>query len=233
MRKVNPADVRTDFDSACAEIIEYFDRVAGAVASLTTKERDTSQLATQSFLALFVAFERFVSDLVLAYLNRDFSVYQAALHSRVSSSLRERFGTGVQGLVALKSYAHIPMSDLEGIVDPTGWNLTFASVEKLKAFAGTSLAAAHAARVNSISASEARLIDTARAVRNFIAHQSAGSKQLMNDALSTVEAGNHNRHLGRGVNEVHTVGSYLKAVHVGQRRIHRYAAGLLAVSTHM
>jgi len=233
MRKVDPADVRADFESASKDIVEYFNRVVAVVAVSPSKERDTSQLATQSFLALFVAFERFISDLVLAYLNRDFSVFQAALHARVSSSVRERFGDGVHSLLSLKTHAHVRMTDLEAIVDPTGWNLTFPSIEKLKSFASNSLAAAHAARITSISVSEARLIETARAVRNFVAHQSVGSKKLMNDALSTVEVGNHNRHLGRGVNEVHTVGSYLKAVHAGQRRLHRYSIGLLAISSHM
>ncbi len=54
-----------------------------------------------------------------------------------------------------------------------------------------------------------------------------------NGGVSTVTAGHHNAHLSRGVREVHAVGSYLKAVCAGERRLHRYAAGLLAISAHM
>jgi len=87
--------------------------------------------------------------------------------------------------------------------------------------------------MHSIDAAETRLIETSRAIRDFIAHQSQGSKRRMNELLSTIETGGHNRHLARGANEVHSVGSYLKAVHGGQRRLHRYATGLLAISAHI
>ena len=233
MRKVDPTDVRGDFESASKTIVDHFDRLVNSLASSTTKEGDTSQLATQSFLALFVAFERFTSDLILAYLNRDFSAYQADLQTRLNSSIEDRFGSGVFGLVTIKKHEHAPVATIEAIVDPTGWNVTFSSVDKLKSFAGKALAPAHAARIASINASETRLIETARAIRDFIAHQSAGSKKRMNEALTTVSAGHHNAQLGRGVHEIQSVGSYLKAVHDGQRRLHRYAAGLLAVSAHM
>ncbi len=233
MRKVDPADVRDDFRSASDSIVDHFDRVVGSLASSATKEGDISQLATQSFLALFVGFERFTSDLLLAYLNRNFSAYQADLQTRLSSSIQDKFGSGVLGLVTVKKYRHAPIATIEAIVDPTGWNVTFSSVEKLKSFAGKALTPAHAAQIASINASEARLIETARAIRDFIAHQSAGSKKLMNEALATVSMGHHNVQLARGVHEIHSVGSYLKAVHSGQRRLHRYAAGLVAVSSHM
>lgn len=233
MRKVDPADVRADFESASKDIVDHFDRVVSSLEASPTKEGDTSQLATQSFLSLFVAFERFTSDLILAYLNRDFAAYQADLQKRLKSSIETKFGAGVLSLVNIKAHTHAPMATIESIVDPTGWNVTFSSVEKLKSFAGSALAPAYATRIASINASETRLIETARTIRDFIAHQSTSSKQRMNDALSSVTAGHHNAHLSRGVREVHAVGSYLKAVCAGERRLHRYAAGLLAISAHM
>jgi len=233
MRKVDPADVRQDFETNARDITEFFDRTCQALSGTPMKESDISRLATTSFLALFVTFERFLSDLFLAYLNRDCSVYQAHLVSRLNDSIESKFGPGVSSLVSLRTKAHVSVDELEDIVDPDGWNLTFQTVDSLKAAAGNWLPPAFANRVKSINAGEGRLIDTARVVRNFIAHQSAGSKQRMNDALSTVEVGGHNRHLGRGQREVHGVGSYLKASHAGQRRIHRYGSGLLIISAHV
>ncbi len=122
------------------------------------------------------------------------------------------------------------VSELEELVDPTGWNLTFPTVSKLKEFATKSLIEQHADRINAITLPEARLIDSARAIRDFIAHQSKGSKERMNAHLSEIEIGGHNNHLGRGVNDVRLVGVYLKAVHGGQMRLHRYAQGLLAIA---
>ena len=233
MRKVNSADVKTGFDAESAEIIGYFDRAAAALRGTPTAIGDTSRLASHSFLALFVAFERFLSDLFLAYLNRDFSVYQSNLVARLHASVEDKFGPGVRSLITVQTKAHVRLEELEAIVDPTGWNLTFATVDKLKTCADQWLAPAHAARVRSISAGEARLIEAARAIRDFAAHQSVGSKQRMNDLLAGIEVGGHHRHLGRGGNQIHSVGAYLKAAPAGQRRLHRFATGLLAISAHV
>jgi hypothetical protein len=233
MRKVDPAGVRADFDASARDIVEFFDRTCAALGGTPTKESDISRLATTSFLALFVVFERFLSDLFLAYLNRDFSVYQARLATRVTTSIEDKFGRAVVQLVSLKTKAHVSVDEIENVVDPDGWNLTFPSVDNLKTRADEWLGATYATRVKTIGASEARLIETARAVRNFIAHQSSGSKQRMNEALATVETGGHNRHLARGQREVHAVGSYLKATHAGLRRFHRYGSGLRAIAAHV
>ena len=233
MRKVDPGDVRADFEAACTALIEHFDRIDDAIKSNPKREGDLSLLATQSFLTLFVAFERFCSDLLLAYMNRDFSQYQADLATRVNASVREKYGSGVAPLVTIAAKKHVSVDELEQIVDPTGWNLTFKSVEKLKEYGRRVIVPAHAQRIDSLTAAEARLIDTARSIRDFIAHQSIGAKMRMNAALSTVEIGGHNRHLGCAGYNVDKVGAYLKAIHAGQRRLHRYAGALLGISKRM
>jgi len=232
MRKVDPNDVRTDFASTSQQVVDHFDRLAAVVAG-TTREADISQLATQSFLALFVAFERFTSDLLFAYLNRDPSAYQAALSNRIKSSVKDKHGAAASARVTVHTKKHLSLAELEDLVDPTGWNLTFNTVDKLKDYATANLAQAHRNRLNSINAHETRLIDTARTIRDFIAHQSDGSKKRMHDALATVETGAHNRHLGRGGNKVQSIGACLKAAPAGQMRLHRYASGLVAIATHM
>src|SRR5712675_1572468 len=121
MRKVDPADVRKDFDSTASAIIAHFNRLAIALTDTSNKEGDISQLATQSFLAMFVAFERFISDLILAYLNRNFSVYEAQLANRVNTSIAERFGKGVKSLITIQTKKHVPVTELEDILDPDGW----------------------------------------------------------------------------------------------------------------
>jgi hypothetical protein len=184
-------------------------------------------------LTLFVVFERFLSDLFLAYLNRNFSTYQNELAARVRQSVQDKFGNGVAPLISVRLKQHVSVAELEGIVDPDGFNLTFTSARKLKEVAGQWLVSTDATRIRSITAHEARLIDTSRAIRNFIAHQSPRAKVQMNMLLSTVESGAHNRHLGRGSYDVHAVGSYLKAVFPAGRRLHLYAAGLRHIGSHI
>jgi hypothetical protein len=170
---------------------------------------------------------------VLAYLNRDFSTYEQRLIGRVTDSVRDKFGAGVVALVTIRPKGHVRMDELQGIVDPNGFNLTFSSVDRLKDTASQWLTAAHVSRIKSITQHEGRLMDTARSIRDFIAHRSAAARATMNNALSTIQSGTHNRNLGRGPNEVHSVGSYLKAEFSGRRRLHLYADGLKNIATHI
>lgn len=233
MRKIDPADVLADFNAASHELINHYDRIDVAITTHPTREGDLSLLATQSFLALFVAFERFNSDLLLAYLNRDFKQFQADVATRISTSAREKFGPVIAARVTLEIKRHVSVAELEEIVDPTGWNLTFPTVAKLKEYSRRVLVPAYATRIDSLTTSEARLVDTARAIRDFIAHQSPGSKKRMNDTLATIEVGAQNRYLGRTSNAVHNVGAYLKASCAGTRRLHRYSQALRAIAARM
>lgn len=53
--------------------------------------KDLSLLSEMTFHSLYVEFECFVSDLVLAYINRDPSAYQSDLFDRVETSVRSKF----------------------------------------------------------------------------------------------------------------------------------------------
>ena len=95
------------------------------------------------------------------------------------------------------------------------------------------MAPAHRNRIRGITEHDKRLIDTAHAVRDFIAHQSPNAKRRMNDLLSTVTEGDYNKHLARGVHRIDNLGAYLKAVFDGRRRIAIYAERLKEISGRM
>jgi len=118
MRKIDPADVRVDFAQEVDEVIAYFDRVTVVLAGSAHEPGDLSRLAETTFLTVFVAFERFLSDLFLAYLNRQFSSYRSDLENRVRQSIKERFGVWASQRMRLGKVHHVRVSDLEGIVDP-------------------------------------------------------------------------------------------------------------------
>jgi hypothetical protein len=230
MRKVDPADVRGAFVNESTELMTYMSRARHALEGDAHEKQDISRLASTTFLSMFVAFERFLSDLFLAYLNRDFSGYQADLQGRIEQSIRERFGDWASARNRLDPVKHVAVAQLEEIVDPSGFNLTFRDAAALKAKARQWLAPQYANRIVGLSAHDDRLIDTARALRDFIAHQSPGAKDVMNARLATITQGNYNRYLGRGVHEVHSVGAYLKAVFDGSRRIGLYADRLRVIA---
>lgn len=233
MRKIDPADVRTDFHDEIDELITHFKRIASATSGSPTEQGDLSHLAETTFLSAFVSFERFLSDLFFAYMNRDFSAYQRDLAGRIQGSVEDKFGAWAKARIAFSSKKHVSVPELEGIIDPDGFNLTFSKAQDIRDKATRWLAAPHQARIHSLSNHDDRLVDTARAIRNFVAHRSKASKDVMNARLASVQSGNHNQHLGRGAQQVHNVGAFLKAVFGGQRRVELYVLRLQGISTQM
>ncbi len=233
MRKVDPADVRKQFVADTDTTLAYFDRVATALQGTKGAQADMSMLTMNNFLMLFIGFERFLSDLLLAYLNRDFTTYQQNLSSRVVKLVSSKLGPQAAGMVTIAKRKHVAVAELQRIVDPNGWNLTFATVDKLKATATEWLAPTAAARISTIATPEARLIESARAIRDLIGHQSAGARARVNDLLRDIEKGSHNKYLGRGKKNIQAIGPYLKASVSGRRRLHRYGDGLKNIAAHL
>ena len=84
------------------------------------------------------------------------------------------------------------------------------------------LAPKHYSGLVSLSPADHLLIDTARAIRNYIAHESGNAYSEMNHKLKDVDCGVPNDGLGRGKNFIQDIGSFLKAYSGAERRVTRY-----------
>ena len=125
MRKVNPVDVKAEFITEIDEIVAYADRVSVALAGTPKSESDKSNLFDSVFMDAYVAFESFVSELFLAYMNHDFTPYQNDLAQRISSSLIEKFGPWAESKSKYTPVSHLPIDRIEEIVDPEFQNNYF------------------------------------------------------------------------------------------------------------
>lgn len=232
MRKVRPQDVKQAFADFVAERLAYFQRVETSLLGTQHEKRDISILSETALHAVYVAFECFLSDLFLAYMNRDFSQYQLTLRTKIANSNREKFGQWAESRISFSTVAHIKIEQIESILDPDNFNLTFKSVDVLKQRANDWLAVPLRNGITAITAPDTRLIDSVHAIRNFIAHQSPNAKSRMNSALATIVQGNTcpNIHLGRGAHDIHDIGAFLKSSLAGQRRVQRYAARLATIA---
>lgn len=232
MRKVDPAGVKEDFNAFACERRSHFARIESFLKGSPHEKRDLSILAETTLHSTYVAFEVFLSDLLLAYMNRDFSTYQASLQTEIQKLVKSKLGIGASSMTKLDAPKHIKAQDLESLIDPTGWNLTFKSVDILQSTYAAWVSPALGAGVAGLALSDTKLIDTARAIRNFTAHKSTGSKKIMNDMLVTISTGVTcpNAPLPRGNHEIHDVGAYLKSVVGGQRRVVTYIERLRAIA---
>jgi len=235
MRKVRPQDVKDDFASFVTERRAYFDRVEAALKGTQHEKRDMSTLSETTLQSTYVAFECFLSDLILAYVNRDFSQYQIDIEGRIKQSIESRFGQWASQATSFTSRSHIKVDDLETILTPESDNLTFKDVETLKQRCVAIVAAPHRNAIVNLSDSDSRLIDTVHAIRNFIAHRSPKAKATMNQRLASIVSGVGcpNENLSRGTYDIGNIGAFLKAEVAGSRRINLYLSRLSSIAAAM
>lgn len=227
VRKVRPQDVRDEFINQVDLTLEHYQRVIIALSSTPNGKLDISILSTTVFHSIFVEFECFISDLFIAYLNSDFSQYQAFFENSVRQSVSEKHSGWLSTKVNFAIPKHLKVEEIAGAIDPSGRNLAFKDCDAMKSKAQNWLAPEHRRAICSISSDDAAIIDTARSIRNWIAHQSKESGSLMNKRLATVEVGHaRNANLGRGVKNVTNIGAFLKSSQAGLPRVVSYAARL-------
>lgn len=222
MRKADPQLVKAGWSAELAAHIDSFQRTKQALDSTQHKKADVSRLAASTFLAAFVAFEGFCSDLFIAYLNRDFSHYQNDLEQQIDRVIRSRFGRWARSRTQFRPLDHVDVDNLALAVDPSYKNLTFRDANTIIKRANTWLAPQYRHGIVSLDNHDRRLYNTAKGVRNYIAHQSRAAKDEMNAQLATVDQGHPNLGLGRGTNSIHYVGSFLKSACYGATRVEQY-----------
>jgi hypothetical protein len=233
MRKSNPDNVRTDFATELTALIAYFERVRQAVSGSVHEKADSSRLAESVFVSAYVAFEGFTSNLFIAYLNRDPTLFQQSFDTRIRTSVTEKFSPWHSARVNFSNIRHINVDALREIIDPSQKNMTFRSAAFMKQRAADWLAAPYRNRLHGLTAHDDRLIDTAREIRNYISHRSDSSHQEMNLHLNTIDQGPPNTDLGRGANLVQAVGSFLKSETATGRRVILYIQRILTISAAM
>ena len=232
MRKVDPQAIRTEFAAEIDRRLQYFGRASVALSSSNHADADTSLLAEGVFLSASVLFETLVSDLFLAYINRDPAVFLSAKKAAASKSVEDKYGAWLVAQMRFQQPKHVSIADVRAQVDAKGYNVAFPDAAALKTKADSWLAPAYAARFT-LSTADASLFDTVKDVRDFLAHRSPSSSTAMNNSLSTVAAPAVNQGLGRGVKKVLSVGAFLRARVAGQQRLVLYLARIKDVASNL
>lgn len=205
MRKINPDDVRRDFDLSLVDLLAFYRTVKSGLSSA----KDQSFLAENTILTAATLWEGFVNDLFVGYINRDSTMFAVHLTNAFEADrtpkqkqIRQRFAT-----VAYPN--HMPVKMITSLLDEGGNNITFASSTDLKKGAKRYLTALNASKILGLTNSQGASINLWIALRNHIAHRSERSFKAMNVALAAGPL--HGTGLKRGVKSIIYVGAYLKA----------------------
>lgn len=212
MRKINPDDVKQDFDDQLTALATFCTNGLAAFSS----ESDKSAFVTSCMLVLAVAWEGFINDLLIAYVNGDASRFKQHLESAFEAYLSEatkpksiftEFGT-------ITFPTHLTKKQVQEFADDEGSNITFSSYDKLEDKASVWLVAATAQKFTQLTDQQKAVVNAAIALRNHIAHRSERSGKTMNEKIHAGAL--HPTGLRRGENSVSNIGAWLKAVPVGK-----------------
>lgn len=223
MRKIDPDSVKTDF----AEQIEGLEAFHGRVYGSLTSDADKTLLAEATFMSSAVAWEGFLSDLVVAYINRDSSQFADHLKRSLEAALAGKQRLILDRHCTVSMPRHMTRADILELLDASGSNITFQGVGDLKDMTRVWLVAAHHAKFDALTGPQAAMIAAWVAIRNHVAHRSTVSLERVNACLAASAL--HGTGLQRDQNKVRQVGAHLKARAPGQNG----ATRLLTYTTNM
>lgn len=205
MRKLNPASLKADFGSSLVALRTFY---ADASLQLVSDSQHTF-LVENTLLAAAVQWEGFVSDLLVAYINRDSSRFAVHLSDALREGLTAKQSAIYDRFASLSVPKHLKKADIEGLADVYGNNITFSNFAALEDKAKSWLVKADADRFRNRTPLQKAVVNALIAVRNHIAHRSDRSLLAMNEAMRSGAL--QPTGLRRGQNKVHHVGTYLKA----------------------
>lgn len=212
MNKLNPTDVAEKFEAEIAKIIDYYKRSASALMGSSTEKSDTSLLAEHVFLSAAISFEGALSDLFFAYTNIDSSAFIAKKESLIKEQVKKDFGVWYSNNINFGTVKHIKAGELYPLLDPNGHNITFYDGKKMVDRAEKNLIPTHSDKYKALNASQIKLLNASKFIRNCIAHRSDSSYEAMMDALVKLQSGTFNGLSRKKDKRVNSIGAYLKAV---------------------
>lgn len=207
MRKVSPQDIRDDFQQQLVDLTSFYQAGMAALGS----GKDQSTLTEHSLLAAAVAWEGFLSDMFIGYINVDATRFKQHLKDAFEEHLQsqEKSNRIFQAFGSLQFPAHLSKGQVQALANSSDNNITFRNFPELEQRAGKWLIAAHSARFEGLAGHQKALVDAVIGIRNHVAHRSKRSGEAMNRLLDVGAL--HMAGIRRGPNNVNNVGAWLKA----------------------
>lgn len=224
MRTQDPATIRPDFEAALDGIDAAF------TASETSVPGDPNKklIAEYLFVAMASLLEGFISDLIIAYINRDATRFKEFFINNLeikAKDVKDDQAQRAKDLVEM-SMPHLSVDKIRKLLDPSGANIAFPLTASMKETSAKWLVNDDRDRFTGLSQQHAAILDAIKKIRNYLAHRSANAETAMQEMLF---AANLPAELKRGQNNVNDVGAYLRALQ-GSARFHHYVTHVRAIA---
>lgn len=220
MKKLSASSAAIKFEKKIDDLLDYYRRTSSALSSSPTSKQDNSTLCEQVFLLSSVAFEVALSDIYLAHLNKDSSIFFSQKENEIKQKISNSFGPWYSDNISMQKPKHLNAKSLLDAVDPRGYNITFKDSTEMINNAKKSLHSTHSQRYARITSNQKKFINCVRSVRNRIAHSSNSSLESMTNSLHELSPQGPYAMLYRPKSrKVQNVGTYLRNLGSGKTRL--------------
>ncbi|KAA3644811.1 MAG: hypothetical protein DWQ07_15510 [Chloroflexi bacterium] len=188
--------VKDQYRERVVRNLEYYNELLLAIHNKRTEASLQTMLAEQFSLTFAILWETFLNDLIIAYVEMSPDKFVQDLQRRINQSISDKYGLESARNTTTSLPSNLSKSRVVSLIDPKGWNITINSSSDLSSMANRYLSASHAKRF-SLDAADSELIDFIFPLRNYLAHRSQKSKDMLveyqsrlNEAINAPLAGN-------------------------------------------
>lgn len=222
-KKVNRMSLTAAFIKNLDDVISNYDLVY-------TDHKDNKEFlaifSEQMFMYSAVLWEGFLSDLLIAYINKSSNKLKEKIKSSIDASLSEnKYKEFIKWELNLSD--DLNRKDVERILAPEGQNITVSSAGELKDWAKKYLGDAHSKCIAGLTEQESATINAWYATRNSVAHGSDKAFEKLNTSLRNAKLPNRFK---REKNSVVSVGTYLMAIKEKKSRLHHYLEAMKSIA---
>tara|TARA_R110002072_G_scaffold187629_1_gene344462 strand:+ start:174 stop:872 length:699 start_codon:yes stop_codon:yes gene_type:complete len=203
MAKINAAKIRDKFVDRISALETLHRKLISGLSG-----HETAETAEAMFLAAATAWEAFLNDLFVAYINHDSSKMNQTLRNAIEGELEGRLKR------AFVSYGGLTLPkqiDRKTILQLNSQNksISFSNFNQIRELARSRLVKSKADLITQIQAPDKARIDAWIKIRNYLAHRSGSSLAELNALLK--EERMHHTGMRLRNNSIRSVGSYLQA----------------------
>ncbi len=206
----NPAQVVAIFQNQIRTTLTLYDELVVAVDQKKRQKSLETMLAEQCVLALAVAWEAFVHNLMISYIEQNPQSCIRHHQDKVAQSIEAK-NKHFAKWVTIKPPNVLSRGQIELLIDPNGWNITANSADALAVIANQFLTAPYAKKF-SLADNDRAFVDFLIATRNYLSHRSTGALLIMKKRVRELYDVDASSPLNGTIT---TVGAYLKTIPSG------------------
>lgn len=185
IRSENPEAMCEEFAAQLTAYREFYNNGLLAFGGNAHEDRHASMLSEAVFFQSFVALEEFLSFYFAGCVTRDAAPLLRSRERSIRQYLRDKWEWDSPH-ITYDWPKSASFEDALTLLDSEGKNLTFRDCEQMLQRANEYLSPEHSVRFKRIPSDRLAVIDSARSIRNCLAHKSRRSFREMNAQLESL-----------------------------------------------